>query len=477
MVAAQCRTKIVATLGPASSSIETIRRLAASGADVFRFNFSHGTHEDHAARYRIVRQIEAELGRPLGVLADLQGPKLRVGHFADGRIILKAGQSFRLDLDDTPGDTTRVNLPHREIIAVAKEGCSLLLDDGKLKLTVKTVGADFLDTEVVVGGPLSDHKGVNVPDVALPIPALTERDKENLAFALDLGADFIALSFVQRPEDVLEARELIGSKAWIVAKLEKPQALDNLSAILKATDAVMVARGDLGVELPPETVPLAQKRIIREARKLGKPVIVATQMLESMISAPTPTRAEASDVATAVFDGADAVMLSAESAAGSYPVEAVTMMNRILERVEADGGWRTIMQASRLEPEHYTADAIAHAAQQVATTLAAKAIVAYTHAGPTALRIARERPIARIIGLTPTIGTARRLVLVWGVQSIVVPADKPVRDTETMVSTALQAALDTHVASPGDSIVITAGVPFGISGSTNTIRVAKIPAA
>ncbi|NHN88447.1 pyruvate kinase [Acetobacter conturbans] len=475
MVAAQCRTKIVATLGPASSTHETIHSLALAGADVFRFNFSHGTHEDHAARYRIVRQIEKDIGRPLGVLADLQGPKLRVGKFSDGKVILEAGQSFRLDLDPAPGDSARVTLPHPEIISVAKEGSALLLDDGKLKLIIRTVGKDFLKTEVVVGGALSNHKGVNVPDVVLPIPALTEKDKENLAFALDLGADFIALSFVQRPEDVLEARELVNGRAWIISKLEKPQALDNLAAILNASDAVMVARGDLGVELPPESVPLAQKRIIRNARRLGKPVIVATQMLESMISAPTPTRAEASDVATAVFDGADAVMLSAESAAGSYPVEAVTMMNRILERVEADDGWRTLMQASSLEPEHYTADAIAHAAKQVATTLVAPAIIAYTHAGPTALRIARERPIAHILGLTPTIGTARRLVLVWGVKPFVPPEDKPVRDTESMVSMALEAALASHMAKPGDTIVITAGVPFGISGSTNTIRVAKIP--
>ncbi|WP_291366366.1 pyruvate kinase [Acetobacter sp. UBA5411] len=477
MVVAQCRTKIVATLGPSSSTHEVIRSLALAGADVFRFNFSHGTHDDHAARYRIVREVEQEIGRPLGVLADMQGPKLRVGRFADGKVLLETGRPFRLDLSETPGDASRVNLPHREIISVAKEGSVLLLDDGKLKLVIRKVGDDFLETEVLVGGPLSNHKGVNVPDLVLPIPALTTKDRDDLAFALEMGADFIALSFVQRPEDVLEARSLVQGRAWLVSKLEKPQALDNLAAILDASDAVMVARGDLGVELPPEVVPLAQKRIIREARLLGKPVIVATQMLESMISAPTPTRAEASDVATAVFDGADAVMLSAESAAGQYPCEAVTIMNRILEQVESDEGWRMIMQASRLAPEHYIADAIAHAAQQVATTLATSAIVAYTHAGPTALRIARERPIARVLGLTPTIATARRLVLVWGVQSFVTPADKQVRDTEAMVSTALEAALKSHVGAPGDTIVITAGVPFGISGSTNTIRVAKIPEA
>lgn len=475
MISAQCRTKIVATLGPASSSRETVGALARAGADVFRLNFSHGTQAEHAARYEIVRAVEAEIGRPLGVLADLQGPKLRVGVFAGGQVTLDVGAQFRLDLNDAPGDGRRVRLPHPEIVSVARKGAVLLLDDGRLRLRVTEVGHDFLETEVIVGGVLSDHKGVNVPGLILPIPALTDADRRNLAFALDLGADFIALSFVQRADDVMEARALIGGRAWTVAKLEKPQALDNLDAILKVADAVMVARGDLGVELPPEAVPLAQKRIIRDARKLGRPVIVATQMLESMISAPTPTRAEASDVATAVFDGADAVMLSAESAAGQYPEEAVSMMNRILTRVEADDGWRAGMLASRPDPENYMADAIASAAQQVAGTLNAPAIVAYTHAGPTALRIARERPIAHILGLTPSVGTARRLALVWGVQSVVTSADRQVRDMESMVSNAVTAALTSAVAMPGDSIVITAGVPFGVSGSTNTLRIATIP--
>ncbi|OUJ16537.1 pyruvate kinase [Acetobacter sp. DsW_063] len=477
MAALQCRTKIVATLGPASSTYEVIRDLTLAGADVFRFNFSHGSHEDHAARHKIVRQVEAELGRPIGILADVQGPKLRVGVFAEGRVVLEQGAPFRLDLDPTPGDTTRVNLPHHEIIAAARPGSALLLDDGKLKLTVTHVGPDFLDTEVTFGGPLSNRKGVNVPDVVLPIPALTEKDRADLAFALDLGVDYVALSFVQRVEDVLEAKTLTDGRAWIMTKLEKPQAMDNLEAILAASDAVMVARGDLGVELPPEAVPLAQKRIIRLARTLGKPVVVATQMLESMISAPTPTRAEASDVATAVFDGADAVMLSAESAAGQYPREAVTIMNRIVQRVEADAGWRTLMQAGRLEPEHYVADAIAGAAQQVAATIGASAIVAYTHTGPTALRVARERPMSPILGVTPTIDTARRLAVVWGVQPRVSNPDKPVRDAETMVSTALDIAIGGGFTKSEESIVIAAGMPFGVSGSTNTLRVAKAPKA
>ncbi|NHO32950.1 pyruvate kinase [Acetobacter fallax] len=475
MVASHCRTKIIATLGPASSDLDTIRDLARAGADVFRFNFSHGTHEDHAARHRIVRQVEKEIGRPIGILADVQGPKLRVGRFADGRVLLETGSRFRLDLDDDPGDATRVSLPHHEIISVAKPGSILLLDDGKLKLCVTAVGKDFLDTDVIVGGVLSNHKGVNVPDLVLPIPALTQKDRDDLDFALNLGVDFVALSFVQRAEDVVEARTLTNGRAWIVAKLEKPQAMDNLEAILEVTDAVMVARGDLGVELPPENVPLAQKRITRLARTLGKPVIIATQMLESMISAPTPTRAEASDVATAVFDGADAVMLSAESAAGKYPREAVTIMNRIVERVESDSGWQAMMKAGRPEPEHYVADAIAGAAEQIAGTLGASAIVAYTHAGPTALRLARERPFSPILGVTPTETTARRLALVWGVRAFVTDPDNPVYNTESMVTTAIDIATRSGVAREGDTIVIAAGMPFGVSGSTNTLRVARIP--
>lgn len=473
--ALHCRTKIVATLGPSSTDYETIRDLALAGADVFRFNFSHGTHDDHAARHAIVRRVEAEFGEPIGILADMQGPKLRVGKFAAGKVLLEKGAAFRLDLSDAPGDETRVQLPHPEIIAVAKPGSRLLMDDGKLAVVVEHVGADWLDTRVDVGGTLSNNKGVNVPDVTLPIPALTEKDRRDLAFALGLGVDYVALSFVQRPEDVSEARALIGERANLLVKLEKPQAMDNLEAILALTDAVMVARGDLGVELPPENVPLAQKRIIRQARKLGKPVVVATQMLESMISAPTPTRAEASDVATAVFDGADAVMLSAESAAGQYPREAVQIMNRIIWRTEQDPEWQSMMAVARLAPEDYVADAIASAAQQVADTLKAAAIVAYTHRGATAFRIARERPLCPVIGVTPTHEAARRMALVWGVRAFVGESTKPVTSVEEMVETAQAVVAKARIGGTGNSIVIAAGVPFGVAGSTNLLRVAKIP--
>ena len=465
------RTKIIATLGPASSTPEMLARLFQAGADVFRLNFSHGTHADHAARFAMIRELEQRFQRPIGILADVQGPKLRVGIFSGGRVHLQTGQAFQLDLNPTPGGATRVNLPHPEIIEAASIGTTLLLDDGKLRLRVTRKRGDALETEVVVGGPLSDHKGVNVPDMVLPIPALTAKDREDLAFALEHGANYIGLSFVQRPEDVAEAKELTGGKAWIMVKLEKPQALDNLDGILALTDAVMVARGDLGVELPPEEVPLAQKRIVRAARQLGKPVVVATQMLESMISAPAPTRAEASDVATAVFDGADAVMLSAETAAGQYPYESVNMMDRIIARVEQDNLWRAMIDASRPEPEHSAADAIAAAARQVGHTIGAQAIVAFTAFGATALRVARERPDAPIIGLTPHEATARRLAVVWGVHAVVL---SDVHSMGEAIARASRVAIGEGFAQHGDSIVVAAGVPFGQSGTTNALQVATV---
>ncbi len=465
------RTKIIATLGPASSSAEVLSRLFHAGADVFRLNFSHGTHEDHLARITMIRALEEATGRPIGILADVQGPKLRVGRFQAGRVVLQTGQEFRLDLSSVPGDTRRVALPHPEIIAAARIGTSLLLDDGKLRLRVTRVRGDHLETEVVTGGPLSDRKGVNVPDVALPIPALTPKDRIDLDFALAHGVDFIGLSFVQRAEDVAEAKAIAAGRAWIMTKMEKPQALENLDAILAESDAVMVARGDLGVELPPEEVPLAQKRIVRAAWLRGIPVVVATQMLESMISAPAPTRAEASDVATAVFDGADAVMLSAETAAGQYPYEAVNMMDRIVERVERDPGWRSTMEAGRPAPERISTSAIAAASRQIANTIGAAAIVAFTEGGSTALRIARERPDVPVVGLTNNLATARRLAVVWGVHAALTGE---VHSMTEAVTRATRMARSEGFANPGQEVVVTAGVPFGVPGTTNALRVATV---
>ncbi len=465
------KTKIVATLGPASSNLDMMTQLLHAGADVFRLNFSHGSHEDHGRNIELIRELEQKTKRPIGILADVQGPKLRVGRFLGGAVVLNPGQTFRLDLNPTPGDSRRANLPHPEIIAAAQIGSHLLLDDGKLKLRVTHVREDHLETVVVTGGRLSDRKGVNVPDVVLPIPALTEKDRADMEFALERGVEYIGLSFVQRPEDVIEAKGIIKGRAWVLSKLEKPQALDNLDEIMRLSDAVMVARGDLGVELPPEEVPLAQKRIVMTARQMGKPVIVATQMLESMISAPTPTRAEASDVATAVFDGADAVMLSAETAAGQYPVEAVTIMDRIIARVEKDDGWRGLTDRRRPDPEKSTSGAIAAAARQVAQTIDAVAIAAMTNSAATALHVARERPTSLILGLTPNVETSRRLALTWGVHPVVTPITHSMTET---VAVASKLARSEGVAEPGQDIVIVAGMPFGKSGSTNALRVARV---
>ncbi len=465
------RTKIVATVGPASSTPEVLGRLFRAGADVFRLNFSHGTHEEHAARIAVIRALETESGRPIGILADVQGPKLRVGRFQAGRVALQTGQAFQLDLSPVPGDARRVQLPHPEIMQAAMIGTTLLLDDGKLRLRVVHKRDDHLECAVVTGGPLSDRKGVNVPDVVLPIPALTEKDHADLRFALQHGVDFIGLSFVQRAEDVAEARDIAGGRAWIMTKLEKPQALDNLDEILALSDAVMVARGDLGVELPPEEVPLAQKRIVRAARERGLPVVVATQMLESMINAPSPTRAEASDVATAVFDGADAVMLSAETAAGQYPFEAVNMMDRIVDRVEQDAHWRELCEQGRPRPEATVADAIADAARQIGKTIGARAIAAYTMSGSTALRIARTRPDCPVLGLTTSQETARRMAVVWGVHAVVTGEVHTMTET---VSRAVRIARSEGFAASGDEVVVAAGVPFGQAGTTNALRVATV---
>jgi pyruvate kinase len=466
------RTKIIATLGPASSTPEMISQLFHAGADVFRLNFSHGTHEDHAARIEAIRTLEKRSGRQIAILADVQGPKLRVGTFRGGRVQLQTGARFRLDLSPVPGDAARVQLPHPEIIKAAGIGSTLLIDDGKVKLRVERKRPDHLECEVVVGGAVSDRKGVNVPDVTLPIPALTEKDRRDLDFALQRGIEYVGLSFVQRPEDVAEARRIIDGRAWIMTKLEKPSALEALDDIVALSDCVMVARGDLGVELPPENVPLAQKRIVRACRRAGKPVVVATQMLESMISAPTPTRAEASDVATAVFDGADAVMLSAESAAGSFPREAVAMMDRIVARVEADPTYREIVEATRQLPERSSADAIVAAARQVAHTIGAEAIATFTMSGSTALRISRERPAAPILGLTPREETARRLCVVWGVYPIVT-ADA--HSMSEAVAKSLRIAAQEGFAAAGQEIVVVAGMPFGTSGTTNALRIATMP--
>ncbi len=463
--------KILATLGPGTSSEERITALFEAGADVFRLNFSHGGHEDHKHRYDTIRAIGERFQRPIGILLDLQGPKLRVGEFKDGKITLEQGAKFRLDLDETPGDAGRAPLHHPEIFKALEPDTVLLLDDGKIRLKVIDCGEDFAETEVVTGGLLSNHKGVNVPSMLLELSSLTEKDIEDLRFGLDLGVDWVALSFVQRAEDIAEARKLIAGRAGVMAKLEKPLAMDHLDEIVNLSDAIMVARGDLGVEVPPEEVPALQKRMVFACRAAGKPVIVATQMLESMIKAPTPTRAEASDVATAIYDGADAVMLSAETAVGDYPTEAVTMMDRIIRKVEIDPHYRKMMEAYRYAPEATAADAITAAARQVAHTISASVIVTFSSTGSTTLRCARERPVVPVLSLTPRADTARKMTLVWGVHSVQTEDLKTFRD---MVIKAIRVAKSEGFADVGDPLVITAGVPFGTPGATNILRIAWV---
>jgi len=465
------KAKIVATLGPATSDESAIGALFEAGADVFRMNFSHGSHEDHAARIAQIRGLEKKYDRPIGIIADLQGPKLRVGEFADGSTRLADGQSFRFDLNEALGDGRRAPLPHPEVFAALEPGMGLLVDDGKIRLEVTDVGVDFADTKVINGGDISNHKGVNVPDAVLELSPLTEKDRGDLRFALQVGVEWIALSFVQRPEDIAEARKLIAGRAAVMAKLEKPMALNSLEEIVSLCDAIMVARGDLGVEMPPEEVPIQQKRIVAACRAAGKPVIVATQMLDSMVHSPSPTRAEASDVATAVYDGADAVMLSAETAVGDFAPEAVAMMDRIIARVEKDPHYAQQLAASRLPPEATAADAITTSARQVAETISAAAVVTFTSTGSTTLRAARERPAVPIVGLTPRAETARRLVLAWGVHAVETEDLQSFRD---MVISAIRVVKEQKMAEVGEALAITAGVPFGTPGATNILRIAWV---
>ncbi|HEY0112563.1 MAG TPA: pyruvate kinase [Allosphingosinicella sp.] len=465
------KVRILATLGPASRTPEMVRKLAEAGADAFRINMSHGSHKDHLHLIETIRALEKELDRPTTILADLQGPKLRVGQFADGGVMLEKGQTFTFDRSHVEGTSERVNLPHREIFGGVREGTRLLIDDGKLVQRVVTATPDRIETVVEVGGKISNNKGVNVPDVVLPLAALTDKDRADLAFALEHHVDWIALSFVQRPEDVAEAKRLIAGRAALLAKIEKPAAVDRLEGILELADAVMVARGDLGVELPPQDVPPLQKRIVEAARRVGRPVVVATQMLESMITAPTPTRAEVSDVANAVYDGADAVMLSAESASGQYPCEAVTMMNSIATTVERDPGYSARVHFTRTDPDPTTADAIAQAANTMVDTVAAKAIVCFTSSGSTARRLSRERPAVPLLVLTPSPRTARRLGILWGAHAV---RTRDVASFEEMIAKAKRMALRHGVAKGGDRIVIIAGVPFGTPGSTNVIHIVRL---
>ena len=465
------KVRVLATLGPASSTPDMIAQLFEAGADAFRINMSHGDQASKVAVVDAIRSLEKRYNRPTTILADLQGPKLRVGRFANGAVQLRVGEVFTLDRSPEPGDETRVELPHREIFAAIEPGARLLLDDGKLVLRVTEHAPDRIVTRVEVGGTLSNSKGLNVPDVVLPMAALTEKDRSDLAWAVGQGVDWVALSFVQRPDDLMEARRLLEGKAALLAKIEKPAAIDRLDEIVEQCDAVMVARGDLGVEMPPQSVPPLQKRIVEVSRRMGRPVVVATQMLESMIKSPSPTRAEVSDVATAIYDGADAIMLSAESAAGDWPVESVAMMNAIGEAVERDPSHGDRVHFTVTTPDPTTADALAEAAKEIAGTVGAAAIICFTMSGSTARRVARERPPVPILVLTPSQPTARRLGLLWGSHAVLT---KDVDTFEQMVAKAKRMALRHGVAKAGDRVIVMAGVPFRTPGSTNVIHVVRI---
>ena len=469
----QRRTKIVATLGPASGTPEMIGKLFDAGADVFRINMSHTQPDRMRELVGMIRKIEEEKGRPIGILADLQGPKLRVGAFATDFVMLKNGATFVFDADPAPGDENRVHLPHPEILAALEPGHTLLLDDGKIRLVTTEATRTRAVTKVIVGGKLSARKGVSLPDTVIPFSALTPKDHTDLEAALDAGVDWVALSFIQRPEDIAEAKKITRGRAAVMAKIEKPQALARLDDILDITDAIMVARGDLGVELPVEKVPGAQKQMTRSARRAGKPVVVATQMLESMISSPVPTRAEVSDVATAIFEGADAIMLSAESASGQFPVEAVATMNRIAIEIEGDPTYRGIINGQRPDAEATGSDAIAAAAHQIAETVDLAALVCWTASGSTALRVARERPGPLTIGISPNLSTGRRLAVVWGVHCVV---DEDAHDQEDMIDRACRIAFREGFAKAGQRIIVVAGIPLGTPGATNMLRIAYVGA-
>lgn len=464
-------TKVIATVGPSSYDYEKLEQLHRAGADVFRINMSHTSHELLADFHERIRSVEKQVGRPLGILVDLQGPKIRVGSFVDGKARLESGSSYRFDLDDAPGDETRAPLPHPEIFSSLEPGMPILLDDGRISLSVTEVGTDFALAHIDIGGALTNRKGVNLPEAVLPVAALTNKDRADLEFAMELDVDWVALSFVQTAEDLAEARKLIAGRAALMAKIERPPALKALDQILDQCDGLMVARGDLGVELPIQKVPGWQKEITRAARRAGKPVVVATQMLESMIDSPVPTRAEVSDVATAIFEGTDAVMLSAESAAGAFPREAVAMMHEIARTIETDPNYRGIIDAQRTDPEPTTADAMMAAARQIADTVQTAAIVCYTNSGSTGIRAARERPSVPIVALTPVIKTGRRLALIWGLHCVLTDDAK---DLDDMVDRACRIAFQEGIAKRGQKIIVTAGVPLGTPGATNLLRVAYV---
>jgi pyruvate kinase len=465
------RTKIVATVGPSCAAPQMLEKLVDAGVDTFRLNFSHGGYDEHAAVHAAIRALEKRSGRALGILQDLQGPKIRIGALKDGRIELSEGDPVNFVMDGNGASKESIPLPHPEVIAALSPGHRLLIDDGRLSMVVRGVGTHHFEAVVTKGGWISNRKGVNLPDATIQLSPLTAKDRADLEFGLDLGVDWIALSFVQRPGDLIEARALIGERTGLIAKIEKPAAFERIDDIISLSDGIMIARGDLGVEIPPEDVPSRQKELVKACRRAAKPVIIATQMLDSMTTSPTPTRAEASDVATAIYDGADAVMLSGETAAGAYPVQTVEMMDRIIRRTEEHEHYRAFVSIGQEQVDHFAAHAVASAAVELAESILAPAIVAFTSSGTTALRIARERPIVPVLALTPNLEIVRRLALVWGVEGVL---EEDVQDYDEMVAYSAKRSLERDMVGPGDLVVVVAGIPFGRRGATNNLRIVRI---
>ncbi len=463
--------KILATVGPASTAAEMLKLLHEVGVDAFRLNFSHGTHADHARTIKAIRKIEETTGESIAIVADLQGPKIRVGAFETGQIQLKYGETVQITAHEGKGKPGHIVMPHKDLILALQPGDVLKFDDGKLMVTITEKQEDKLLGRVDIGGVLRDKKGVNIIGTVLPVSAMTDKDRKDLAFALENGVDYIALSFVQKVKDVMEASEHIAGRAGLIVKIEKPSAVEDIEHILDLADAAMVARGDLGVELPLEQVPVVQRKIISVARRLGKPVIVATHMLESMIDAATPTRAEASDVATAIYQGADAVMLSAETAVGRHPATAVAIMDRIIKAAEHDPTYPDTTTSSHLRPETTVNDAISQSIHSIADVLGCKAVLGFTRTGSTVLRIARERPPCPILGLTTNKDVASRLALIWGVRPVVMDDPKGFAD---MLETTQAIAITQADCTSGDKIIIAAGIPFGRPGTTDTLKIATI---
>lgn len=468
------RTKIVCTIGPSSSSAPVITELLKVGLDVARINFSHGTYKEHSRYINTLRLMAKQLGLPVAIMQDLPGPKDRTGKVKKGGVMLKAGDDFILTTRQVLGDEHQVSVDLPDFPKHVKLGDMVFLSDGTIKLEIVAISSSDIKCKVIAGGRLGDNQGVNVPGANLGVTSITEDDWRHLDFGVKHIVDFVAISFVKEAEDILKVRRFLrekGATSMLIAKIERREALDNLDEILEVTDGVMVARGDLGIDIPIQKVPIAQKQIIQKCNRLGKPVIVATQMLESMVDAPRPTRAEVTDVANAIFDGADAVMLSEETAIGQYPVEAVSMMAQVAFEAEAALPYDEILINKGKDLQPQTDDAISYAACHTAHQLGAAAIIAFTSSGSTARRVARYRPEVPILAITPSQVTMRQLLLSWGVRSFRVAAASKIAD---LFAQGAKIAKESGLAKDGDLVVITGGVPVGISGSTNLLKVERI---